>query len=104
MSIKSNKIDVAYGGFYEIAMPSFAVNVSHCIRVSVLLVVNGLTCSTHEMSYSDEVDGAYTPEFTDEIYIPSGAFVEIKLVSKRGTSGYDTCIYSSTGSFTIKRI
>lgn len=104
VSIKSNKIDVADGGFYEITMPRFAANVPHCVRVSVLLVVNGLTCSTHETSYSDEVDTAYTPEFTDEIYIPSGAFVEIKLVSKRGMSGYNTLIYSSTGSFTIKRI
>ena len=104
ISIKSNKIDVAYGGFYEIAMPSFAVSTSNCAGVSVLLVVHGLTCSTHKTSYSSEVDTANTPEFTDEIYIPSGAFVEIKLVSKAGKSDYATRIYSSTGSFTIKRI
>lgn len=104
ISIKSNKIDVAYGGFYEIAMPSFVVNTMHSTRVSVLIVVNELTCSTHETSYSSEVSTAHTPEFTDEIYIPSGAFVEIKLVSKAGISSYNTLIYSSTGSFTIKRI
>lgn len=44
------------------------------------------------------------PEFTDEIYIPSGAFVEIKLVLASKVYGTSTIITNATGSFTIKRV
>lgn len=104
VSIKSNKIDVARGGFYEISMPSFSVYTSRCLSASVLLVVNGLTVSTHSNAYSEGVDTVQTREFSAEIYVPSGAFVEIKLVLKADASGYGTKIDSAMGLFTIKRI
>lgn len=104
VSIKSNKIDVARAGFYEIAMPSFDVGTSKCKSVSVLIVVNGVTCSTHTVDFEESVDTAPVPRFTGEIYVPSGAFVEIKLVLKADDSGYGTRITGATGSFAIKRV
>ena len=104
VSIKSNKIDVADGGFYEIAMTSFDVATTNCKMASVLLVVNGLTCSTHTVDFEKSVNTAPIPGFTGEIYVPSGAFVEIKLVLKSNAHGNNTMITSATGSFTIKRV
>lgn len=104
VSIKSNKIDVARGGFYEIAMPSFDVSTSYCKRASVLFVVNGLTCSTHTVDFEKFVNTAPIPGFTGEIYVPSGAFVEVKLVSESKDYDTDTIINRTTGSFTIKRV
>lgn len=104
VSIKSNKIDVASCGFYEITVSGIAVSTTNCKTISVLLVVNGQTITTNKWSYDSFQSNVATSEFTREIYIPSGAFVEIKLVSSSNTSSNYTWIKNATGSFTIKRI
>lgn len=105
VSIKSNKIDVARGGFYEIAVSPLASYASKCAEFSILLVVNGTTVSKHSKTFTSTSQGTEftTDAFTDEVYIPSGAFVEIKVFAEAVYQS-STYISSTSGSMTIKRV